>query len=37
MKQDIEDLLQLFRDKLGMALGSNLEQVVLELHRCAPL
>jgi uncharacterized protein len=29
MKQDIEDLLQLFRDKLGMALGSNLEQVIL--------
>ena len=29
MKQDIEDLLQLFRDKLGMALGRNLEQVIL--------
>jgi predicted nucleotidyltransferase len=29
MKQDIEDLLQLLRDKLGMAFGSNLEQVIL--------
>ena len=29
MKQDIEDLLQLLRDKLGMALGRNLEQVIL--------
>jgi len=29
MKQDIEELLQLFRDKLGMALGSNLEQIIL--------
>jgi uncharacterized protein len=29
MKQDIEDLLQLLRDKLEMALGSNLERVIL--------
>ena len=29
MKQDIEDLLEKFRDELGLALGSNLEQVVL--------
>jgi uncharacterized protein len=29
MKQDIEDLLQLFRDKLEMALQRNLEQVIL--------
>jgi predicted nucleotidyltransferase len=29
MEQDIEDLLQLFRDKLEMALQSNLEQVIL--------
>ncbi len=29
MKQDIEGLLQAFRNKLGMALGSKLEQVIL--------
>ena len=29
MKQDIEDLLEKFRDELGLALGGNLEQVVL--------
>ena len=28
MKQDVEDLLQRFRDELGSALGSNLEQVL---------
>ena len=29
MKQDIEALLEKFRNELGLALGSNLEQVVL--------
>jgi hypothetical protein len=29
MKQDIEGLLEKFRNELGLALGSNLEQVVL--------
>ena len=29
MKHDIEDLLRKFRDELGLALGSNLERVVL--------
>jgi hypothetical protein len=29
MKQDIENLLQLLRDKLGMASGHNLKKVVL--------
>lgn len=29
MKQDIEDMLRLLRDKLGVALGHNLEQVIL--------
>ena len=29
MKQDIEDLLEKLRDELGLALGSNLDQVVL--------
>ena len=28
MKQDVEDRLQQFRNKLGVALGSNLEQVL---------
>jgi hypothetical protein len=31
MTQDIEDLLQLLRDKLGLALGRNLERVILSL------
>ena len=29
MKQDIEDLLEKLRDELGLALGGNLDQVVL--------
>lgn len=29
MKQDVQDLLQHFRDELGFALGGNLEQVIL--------
>jgi uncharacterized protein len=29
MKRHIEDLLEKFRDELGLALGGNLEQVVL--------
>jgi predicted nucleotidyltransferase len=29
MKRDIEDLLEKLRDELGLAVGSNLEQVVL--------
>ena len=29
MKQDIEDLLEKLRDELGLALGDNLDQVVL--------
>jgi len=29
MKRDVTDLLQQFRDELGLALGSNLDQVIL--------
>jgi len=29
MKQDMENLLQQFREELGVAMGSNLEQVIL--------
>jgi uncharacterized protein len=29
MKRDVADLLQQFRDELGLALGSNLNQVIL--------
>jgi uncharacterized protein len=29
MKQDLTDLLQQFRDELGIALGSNLDQVIM--------
>ena len=29
MKQELDDLLQIFGDELGKALGSNLERVIL--------